>query len=827
MASLPVESIIPALLTHLNNTDVLLSAPPGAGKSTAVPMALLAAGSGRPESKIVLLQPRRVVVKQLAHYLATQLGETVGQTVGFRIRGEQKVSPQTRLEIITEGILTRRLQQDPEIADVGIILFDEFHERSLHSDFSLALAIEVRQALRDDLRLVVMSATLDITPLQKILPDAAVLSSAGRRFPVSEVYLGACQTQALSATVATTITRVLAEEEGDILVFLPTVKHIHQVQQRLTPAGNELLICPLYGALPLSEQQKAIQPARDNKRKVILATNIAETSLTIEGIKLVIDSGREQVADYHPGTRMTELSLKMISQASAEQRKGRAGRVASGICYRLWGQEAHARLAEFSTPAIRSQDIAPIALHAAAWGTPIPALPLLEMPSGAQLSAAHEELSGLGLISPDQQITRLGSAAIQLPVEPKFASMLLRLQEEAALTDDTGVLLAGCLVAALAEESPKTEQWVVSDIIRTLPEPVRRAVSRQALRYASLLDIKTSADALFSVSPSAIALAIAMAQPAWLAKAKNDREFKLAMGTGAELGADERHNHAWLAVLNGQRRGTNLIIRLAEPIREALIRSHFSEQISHQEWLSYDPDTDSIRAEKRQYFQHVLLSSQPLSRLRGEQLVRCWQDWLQPQEIQDWPFFGEIEDILQRVAMARRLKLEASGYAAETTEWPDITSQWLLQSDAVHAGLAQCRTRAQLIRLNWPELILQSLTWPQRQTLEQQLPGKIKVPSGSQRPLRYESAERVVLSVKMQEMYGSSQPITVANGRQPVTVELLSPAGRPIQTTNDLPRFWQGSYTEVRKDMKGRYPKHYWPEDPTTALPSTKTTKNK
>ncbi len=290
---------------------------------------------------------------------------------------------------------------------------------------------------------------------------------------------------------------------------------------------------------------------------------------------------------------------------------------------------------------------------------------------------------------------------------------------------------------------------------------------------------------------------------------------------------DERHKHSWLAVLHGQRRGANLLIRLAEPISEELIREHFNEQITEHERVSYDPDSDSIRAEKRRCFQQILLSVQPLARLQGEQLTSCWQDWLGNQDVEDLPFFNDIEDITARLAMARQLNLEANSYGDETADWPEVTSQWLMKSDVIQGALAKCRNRAQLMKLNWNELILQSLTWPQRQSLEQLLPGKITVPSGSQRALRYESAERVVLSVKMQEMYGSSEPLTIANKRQSVTVELLSPAGRPIQTTNDLPRFWQGSYADVRKDMKGRYPKHYWPEDPTTALPSAKTTKNK
>ncbi|MCP4866608.1 MAG: DEAD/DEAH box helicase, partial [Alteromonas sp.] len=493
---LPVESIIPDLLTALDTTDVLLSAPPGAGKSTAVPMALLRSTSAR----ILLLQPRRVVVKQLAGYLARQLGEEVGETVGYRIRGEQKTSAATRLEIITEGILTRRLQQDPELAGVDIVLFDEFHERSLHSDFSLALATEVRQTLRDDLRLVVMSATLDVTPLRKLLPEAAVLSSQGRRFDVEEVYVGECHLSQLSPRIGGLITEVLTKECGDILVFLPTVKHINQVLGALSGIeSKEVAVLPLHGALPLQQQQLALRPHVEGLRKVILATNIAETSLTIEGIRLVIDSGREQVAQFHPTTGMTELSLKMISQASAEQRKGRAGRVQEGTCYRLWSKEAHSRLAEFALPAIRTEDITSLVLHSADWGTSLDALPLLDKPSEAQLNAATQTLQELRLLDTNGRITPLGKDSLKLPVDAKFASMLLQLKEEAELTDDQTLLTAGCVVTALAEEAPRTEHWLVSDVLRSIPSPVRQSVSRQASRYARLLGSDAKIDSRLNV----------------------------------------------------------------------------------------------------------------------------------------------------------------------------------------------------------------------------------------------------------------------------------------------------------------------------------------
>ena len=820
---LPVQSIIPDLLTALDTSDVLLSAPPGAGKSTAVPLALLRSTSAR----ILLLQPRRVVVKQLAGYLARQLGEEVGETVGYRIRGEQKVGAATRLEIITEGILTRRLQQDPELAGVDIVLFDEFHERSLHSDFSLALATEVRQTLRDDLRLVVMSATLDVTPLRQLLPEATVLSSQGRRFDVEEVYVGECHLSQLSPRISVLISEVLTKESGDMLVFLPTVKHINQVLGSLSGIENEeVAVLPLHGALPLQQQQLALKPHIDGFRKIILATNIAETSLTIEGIRLVIDSGREQVAQFHPTTGMTELSLKMISQASAEQRKGRAGRVQEGTCYRLWGKEAHSRLAEFALPAIRTEDITSLVLHSADWGTSLDALPLLDQPSEAQLNAASQTLQELRLLDKHRRITPLGKDSLKLPVDVKFASMLLQLKEESELTGDQSLLIAGCVVTALAEESPRTEHWLVSDVLRTLAPPVRQSVSRQASRYARLLGCDAKIDARLNVAEHNLGLAISLARPGWIARARNLKEFKLAMGTGAELVQYVPTELPWLAILSGQRKGANMLIRLAQPIEEQVINTYFAASVSSQQVAFYDAQSDTMKAEERRYFKHILLSRKPLAKLGEAQRAQCWQDWLSEKNIEDWPFFNALEETLHRLNMARTNNFVASGFDGDAP-WPDVTARWLLGQEAVHAVLGRCTSLNQLQKVQWADVLLQTLSWPQRQIIEQQLPASLKVPSGTTRRLRYESASRVVLSVKMQEMYGSATPVTVAQGRQIVTVELLSPAGRPIQTTNDLPRFWQGSYAEVRKEMKGRYPKHYWPEDPTTATPSIKTTKNK
>ena len=639
--------------------------------------------------------------------------------------------------------------------------------------------------------------------------------------------MGECHLSQLSPRISVLISEVLTKESGDMLVFLPTVKHINQVLGSLSGIENEeVAVLPLHGALPLQQQQLALKPHIDGFRKIILATNIAETSLTIEGIRLVIDSGREQVAQFHPTTGMTELSLKMISQASAEQRKGRAGRVQEGTCYRLWGKEAHSRLAEFALPAIRTEDITSLVLHSADWGTTLDALPLLDQPSEAQLNAASQTLQELRLLDKHRRITPLGKDSLKLPVDVKFASMLLQLKEESELTGDQSLLIAGCVVTALAEESPRTEHWLVSDVLRTLAPPVRQSVSRQASRYARLLGCDAKIDARLNVAEHNLGLAISLARPGWIARARNLKEFKLAMGTGAELVQYVPTELPWLAILSGQRKGANMLIRLAQPIEEQVINTYFAASVSSQQVAFYDAQSDTMKAEERRYFKHILLSRKPLAKLGEAQRAQCWQDWLSEKNIEDWPFFNALEETLHRLNMARTNNFVASGFDGDAP-WPDVTARWLLGQEAVHAVLGRCTSLNQLQKVQWADVLLQTLSWPQRQIIEQQLPASLKVPSGTTRRLRYESASRVVLSVKMQEMYGSATPVTVAQGRQIVTVELLSPAGRPIQTTNDLPRFWQGSYAEVRKEMKGRYPKHYWPEDPTTATPSIKTTKNK
>lgn len=805
---LPVSHIIPELLTALKSNDVLLSAPPGAGKSTAIPLALLEANVGR----ILLLQPRRVVVKQLADYLASQLGEKVGETVGYRIKGENVVGKHTKLEVITDGILTRRLQHDPELTHVDIVLFDEFHERSLYTDFGLALTIEAQQILREDLRIVVMSATLDVSPLQRLLPQAKVLSSQGRRFPVKEVYTGTCQLQYLSQTIAKQVVEAIRAHHGDILVFLPTVAHINQASAALSNVESEhITVHKLHGSLPIAQQQLAIKKDADGRRKVILATNLAETSLTIDGVRIVIDSGRQQVASFHPGNQMTELSISMISQASAEQRKGRAGRLETGICYRLWSREHHTRLSEFTQPAITTQDVLPLVLHAAAWGTPLLQLPLLNTPSEAQLNCANQALLHSKLIKSDFQITQLGKQALSISAHPRFASMLLRCKKE--LDDEH--LLAGCWVTAVAEESPKAQSCILSELGEQTDTPAYQRIVHQAKRYAKQLELRVGHNAFSTITGEQLALVTALALPDWVAKLGDKGRYKLAMGTGAKVAPNNALSDRWLAILIGQRKDSEMMIRLAQPIDLEQLRTYLPEQFSCSQQVVYDPINDAIKAQEHQYFGQINVLTKPLSRINSKALVSFWKQWLGNKSRAQWPIFSAMQPALYRIAMAKRLNLPCEHYT-QTEEWPELNSDWLLQSPPLLNGLKKCYSVAQLKQLDWCSLITQTLPWYQQQQLERLLPLQLTLRSGFKRRLRYESAERVVLSVRMQDMYGCNQPLLIADSRQTVVVELLSPANRPIQTTDDLARFWQGSYAEVRKEMKGRYPKHNWPEDPTT-----------
>ncbi len=816
----PAHAIAEPLCEALKHSNAIVTAPPGAGKSTVLPLALLnSVNTGR----ILLMQPRRVVVRSLANYLASLLGESVGQTVGYRIRGESKVSAATKLEIITEGILTRRIQHDPELTNINTIIFDEFHERSIHSDFGLALALEVQQTLRDDLRLVLMSATLDVQGLSTLLPDAVKLSSEGRMYPVEEIYTGQVTAERLISTMAVTIERASHEVTGDILAFLPGAGAIRQVRQQLElrSACSDLVIHELYGAMEKNAQMAALVPDPHNRQKVILATNIAETSLTIANIEAVVDSGLENVAVYQLDGDFTQLNQQMISQASATQRLGRAGRLRPGKCYRLWAKEAHSRLAKHASPQILLEDVTPLILDSMAWGTTLTEMALLDRPSQAQQSAAFATLETIDAIQ-DGHITPYGRQLATFPCHPVVAHMLVR-AHEISLAATT----AAAFIAALREEtSMRGDQHVIHDIMQSMDRRVRARLTRQAERYFKLVN-PASLPPLSSVSGPALAEAVALAFPQHLAFRNQNGTWKLANGKGAELAQGVLESSDWVAVLQAQSIGNRVVIRQYQPLTQKQIHQLYPDDFTHIEQVTYNADTRQIQARRVEKFREIILSSQPLADTPKDRFGQAWLTHLQSLPQEQWPFDERAWQWWYRLQLAKKLDLPQPQSFTDTSVWPSLNNPFTDIDQAYWlTRLATCKTWEQVRKLPWYKLLHDSLDWPQQHALETLLPTSLQVPSARSVPIEYSNDKKAVVAVKMQEMYGESQQQFVANGTIPITYSLLSPAGRPLQMTQDLGSFWLGSYREIQKEMKGRYPKHFWPDEPATAKPTTRTKKH-
>ncbi|QJR80608.1 ATP-dependent helicase HrpB [Alteromonas pelagimontana] len=823
---LPAQAIVAPLCGVIDHRNVIVGAPPGAGKSTLLPMALL---SHFPAGRIVMLQPRRVVVRSLATFLASQLGEPVGQTVGYRIRGESKISQQTRLEIITEGVLTRMIQQDPELSGVTVIMFDEFHERSLHSDFGLALAIEVQQGIRDDLRLVIMSATLDVTALQMLLPDADVLTSEGRMYPVQEKYAGQGEARTLRDRIVALVRDVIHDQAGDILVFLPGAGIIRAVEQQLVQHANngEVIVHTLFGAMEKRAQDAALQPDPQGRQKVILATNIAETSLTIEGVTVVIDSGLENVASFHPGSGFTQLSQQLISQASATQRKGRAGRLGPGVCYRLWAQEYQSRLAPHSVPQILREDVSSLLLEALNWGTQLSELALLDQPSPAQLDAAVQQLEAIGALDPQRGITGYGRKLAEYPCHPKIAHMLIHSHHWAVRLERKFLTQAAAVIAALAEELGGNHgSLTISDYIQALDASAVSRLTEQARRYHRLNDPSGPEVHVKALPSEDLALCIALAYPERIAKARSNGQYQLAGGKGAVLPAEKTISAPWLVVLHGQQLGADITMRLLEPIAETVLQSVFADGFRFVEKVTFNAEKKQMEARRVYGFHKILLNSEPVARVPDAVWIKAWRHYLAEVPIAELPVDDEVWQWMNRLSLARALHLPQPQAYDAPPEWPMTKNPFtLLEKDVVDTALAACRTLNDIRKINWTKKLQLSLPWSQQHALETFLPTVFTAPTGNQRHLVYKNDGSVMLSIKMQEMYGFNTSITVGEGRKTVTVELLSPAGRPLQMTSDLGAFWTGSYVAIQKEMKGRYPKHYWPDDPTTASPTTKTKK--
>lgn len=815
-SSLSIDAALPELLDKLHHhSSVVLSAEPGAGKTTRVPVALLDADwlKGR---KIIMLEPRRLAAQRAAEFIASQLNEEVGQTVGFRIRGEARVSSATRIEILTEGILTRQLQVTPDLPDVGILLFDEFHERSIHADLGLALALEVQEHLRPDLRLLIMSATLDGLAISKLLRDAPIVQSSGRTFPVETLYLKQPHSGTIESSVAATVARILEKEGGDVLVFLPGQREIRRVDSLLNEKDlpTNATVHALFGEASPGDQRAALRPARAGMRKVILSTSIAETSLTIDGVRVVIDSGLSRSTSFDPRRGMSGLVTLPVSQASADQRRGRAGRQQPGVCYRLWTEAQHATLPRFSTPEILAADLAPLALELARWGASNgEGLRLLDPPPVANLSQATNLLKQLHALDGEGKLTLHGKAMAELPVHPRLSHMLLKAKEF-----ELGSL--ACEVAALLEERDLLRGVRDADVdLHTRLDALRcnRGTERfardrvlsQARRLRKILSVKEE-----QTSVEKLGALLALAYPERVAIRQGDR-FQLASGTMAAL--PERSllgREQFLAIGEVDGIGATARIFLAEPIAKEDIEECCSEDITARDVVQWDGRAEAVVAKRTRQLGAIVLSGVALPP-ESPKIVDAMLDGIREIGLRCLPWSKEATSLRSRSEWLRLRKLAGD-------DWIDLSEEHLIATlnDWLAPFLNGITRRAQLERLSLTEILRSRFSYSQLAALKRLAPTHIKVPTGSNIPLDYSSPDQPVLAVRLQEMFGEVDSPTVADGKVKVLLHLLSPARRPLAVTGDLASFWRNAYPDVRKEMRGRYPKHDWPEDPLAAKPT-------
>ncbi|MGV8951310.1 MAG: ATP-dependent helicase HrpB [Cypionkella sp.] len=800
MNALPIDDALPELRAALRARGmVVLQAPPGAGKTTRVPLDLLA--SGLVAGRIVMLEPRRLAARAAAERMAETLGEPVGATVGYRIRGEAKNSAMTRIEVVTEGILTRMIQSDPELRGIGALIFDEFHERSLNADLGLGLALEIRAALREDLVLIVMSATLDAAPVAALMGDAPIVTSAGRAFAVDTRWLGRSPDASLrlEAGIAGLVRQAASETTGGILVFLPGEAEIRRVEASLRDlAGCE--VRPLFGAMDFAAQRAALAPS--TARKVVLATSIAETSLTIPDIRVVIDAGRARRARFDPNSGMSRLVTERVTRAEAEQRRGRAGRVAEGVCYRYWTRGEEGGLAAFPPAEIEAADLTGLALELALWGGEVP---LLTAPNPGAMAEARALLTSLGALQ-NGRITAHGRVLAALPLHPRLGHMLALAGPKAAL-----------LAALLAERDPLKgappdlglRMAAVADPRRfeaDHPWQVLRPVIERIRQEARRLEKSARAQAEYSIGQMA---ALAYPDRIGLRRKGEAPRWVLSGGTGAAMAAATPLATARLLVatdLDGDTREAQ--IRQAVSLSEPELRALYSDQIQTVEVCAWSKREGRVQARRQDRFGALVLTDQ------------AWTD-APPEAIAQAALEGLRLTGLHFTPAARRLRARVELARGGGGDWPDFTDTALLDTaeDWLLPYLGKCRTEADLRALDLTDALRARLSWAQTQQLDTLVPAQFETPLGRKAPIDYDG-EVPAIEVRLQEMFGVTQHPVVGAKRLPLRVTLTSPGHKTIQVTMDIPGFWRTSYADVRKDMRGQYPRHPWPEDPTAAEPT-------
>lgn len=821
---LPIEDALPGLRAALAaNRAAVLEAPPGAGKTTLVPLALKDEPwlAGR---KILMLEPRRLAARAAASRMSYLCGDELGGLVGYRVRLDSRVSARTKIEVLTEGLLTRRLQSDPGLEGVGLVIFDEFHERSLNADLGLALTLETQGALNEDLKILVMSATLDGARVARLLGDAPVVRSVGRSFPVETIYIAPTTAARLEQTVAAAVRRAVREAEGGILVFLPGEAEIRAVERQLaddTPPGATVM--PLYGTLPQAAQDRAIQPL-EGDRKIVLATSIAETSLTIADIRIVIDSGLQRLPRFDAASGMARLVTQRVSLASAEQRRGRAGRVAPGTCYRLWSEPETRSLAPYTPPEILSADLAPFALDLAGWGLDDPAkLALLDAPPTAAFAEARNLLRTLEAIDEDNRITAHGTAMAAFGAHPRLAHMMIRGRDLgsgataaalAATLTERDVIKAG-RDARDADMRLRIEAFMGEAELARGAAIDRGALNRardQAKVWRRALDVRNDA----ALEPSDAGRLTALAYPDRIAQRRGDGSFRLANGRGAVIPqTDPLSAEPFLAIAALDAGQANARIFQAAPLSLAEIEDLFATQIEKQTIIGWDQRERAVVAREQEKLGALILSDRHLKGVPREKLVAGMIDGIRALGLDALPWTDDLQTLRARTAFLKR--------SDPQLDLPDLSNETLTRElENWLAPFLNNATRANdLARVDLSSALHALFSWEQKKRLDALAPTHVTVPSGSHIPIDY-AEDGPILAVRLQEMFGLADTPTVANGRVPITLHLLSPARRPVQVTKDLRSFWNSGYADVKRDLKGRYPKHHWPDDPWSAPPTAR-----
>ena len=838
MTKLPIDDILPELCASLEHVpNAVVQAAPGAGKTTRIPLRLLDT-PWREGGKIIILEPRRLAARAAARRMAQTLDEPVGKTVGYRIQLDNKTGPDTIIEVVTEAILTRRLQSDPSLEGVAAVIFDEFHERNLQADLGLALCLDCQAGLRENLRILVMSATLDVASIAELLGDAPVIASTGRAFPVETRYLGKPAVDRfrdnLCMAVSSAVKQALRDETGSILVFLPGEGEIRRVENLLNESSlpGDVNVLPLYGALPQNQQDQAISPPSSGRRKIVLATAIAETSLTIEGIRVVVDGGQSRNPRFDPQSGMTRLFTEPVSLAAATQRQGRAGRLEPGICYRLWDKAGEGAFRQFSQPEILDADLAPLALDLANWGIHDPdALNWLTPPPKAPLDQGQDLLRLLQAIDGQGRITAHGREMAKLPMHPRLAHMVIKGTKSgwADIACNVAALLTDRDIAQRDGRNPiavdltlrvsalKGEQTRLSINRNALSRT--RALAKQWLRWAPK---KIRHDHARDLSPDEqIGALVALAYPDRIAERRlgGESRYRLRNGKGAVLPAEDALRdvpYLAIALVSGEARDAR--IRIAAPISAATIEHLFENEIREGETAIWDSQSRSVIARRQRRLNALVLNDTPAKNIPGDQIADALVDGIRDIGLDCLPWSREATEWRRRVLC----------FHQATGNGPDLSDSTLLETldEWLLPYLAGMSRLQHLKSLDMLAILKTQLDWSALQTMDKQVPSHFTVPSGSSIRIDYTDPTSPVLPVKLQEMFGATETPSIIDGAIALSIHLLSPAGRPLQITQDLQTFWSNTYPQVKAEMKGRYPKHPWPDNPLAAVP-TRHTKNK